>query len=120
MAKKILVVDDEPVIVKMLSTRLTANGYDVIQAHSGEEALKVMESNVPDLVVMDVTMPPPNGYQVCRTIKDDERFKLIPVLLLTAKTSESDKFWGMEAGADVYMTKPYNSEDLLKKIQGLL
>jgi len=65
-------------------------------------------------------MPPPNGFQLCRMLKDDTKYKDIPIILLTAKTSESDQFWGMESGASAYMTKPYSPEDLLGKIRELV
>lgn len=120
MAKKILVVDDEPEIVNMIEVRLKANGYEVIPSYSGDDALKKVKESKPDLILLDVMMPPPNGYQVCRTLKDDPDYKNIPVIFLTAKTTESDKFWGMESGADEYVTKPYNAEELLEKIANLL
>jgi len=120
MAKKILIVDDEPNIVMMLERRLKANGYDVIAAYAGEEALKRAKEDGPDLILLDVMMPPPNGFQVCRTLKDDPKYKHIPVVLLTAKVTESDQFWGMESGADAYVTKPYNADELLAKIGALL
>jgi DNA-binding response OmpR family regulator len=120
MAKKILVVDDEPTIVKLIEVRLKANKYDVITGFNGEEALKRVKEDKPDLVILDVMMPPPNGFQVCRTLKDDPNYKHIPVIILTAKNTESDQFWGVESGADTYLTKPYSSEELLEKVHDLL
>lgn len=117
--KKILVIDDEPEIVKVISLRLKANGYEVIPGTSGKEALSLTKEYSPDLVILDVMMPAPNGYKVCRMIKDNPDTKHIPVILLTAKTSESDKFWGKEAGADEYLMKPYNAEELLCSIKKL-
>ncbi|MBU0469409.1 MAG: response regulator [Candidatus Omnitrophica bacterium] len=117
--KKILIIDDEPEIVKVISLRLKANGYEVITGASGEEALSLTKEHMPDLVILDVMMPAPNGYKVCRLIKDDAETEHIPVILLTAKTSESDKFWGNEAGADEYLMKPYNAEELLASIKRL-
>jgi DNA-binding response OmpR family regulator len=118
--KTVLVVDDEPQIVKLLQIRLQDSGFDVMMASSGTEAVEAVKSKKPDLVIMDVTMPPPNGFQVCRMIKDDKDLRHIPVILLTCKTTESDKFWGMESGADAYETKPYNFNSLLARIKGLL
>ncbi len=118
--KKILVVDDEPEIVLMVETRLQANGYEVISGNDGETALKMAKEENPDLIVLDVMMPSPNGFQVCRTLKDSPEHKNIPIILLTAKVTDSDKFWGTESGADEYVTKPYNPEDLLEKIKKLL
>lgn len=120
MGKRILVVDDESNIVQMLETRLKAKGFEVISAATGEEALSRVKKDHPDLVILDVMMPPPNGFQVCRTLKDDSDLKKIPIILLTAKSTESDKFWGLEAGADAYVTKPYNADDLLTKVRTLL
>lgn len=118
--KKILIIDDEQSIIDVLTIRLEANGYNVISGISGEEALQKTKEEHPDIILMDVMMPPPNGFQTCRTLKDDPQLKHIPIILLTAKTQESDKFWGTESGADGYLTKPYNSNELLSKIEELL
>lgn len=120
MKKKVLVVDDEPHIVRTLQIRLEANNYTVLVATSGEEALKSVSLNNPDLIILDVMMPPPNGFQVCRQLKNDEKYKNIPIIMLTAKGSESDRFWGIEAGADKYFSKPFNSTELLEAIKELL
>lgn len=120
MAKKILLVDDEPDILNMVSLRLKANGYEVITGSSGQDALDLTKEHMPDLLIVDVNMPPPNGFQVCRTLKDDDAYKHIPIIFLTAKVSESDKFWGSESGADDYVTKPYNPQDLMEKIKNLI
>ncbi|MFA6600178.1 MAG: response regulator [Candidatus Omnitrophota bacterium] len=120
MAHKILVVEDEPEIVTLLELRLKDKGFRVASAEDGAKAMEKVKSEKPDLVIMDVTMPPPNGFQVCRMIKDDPQLRHIPVILLTCKSTESDKFWGMESGADAYETKPYNFPALYKKIQELL
>ncbi|MDD2751850.1 MAG: response regulator [Candidatus Omnitrophica bacterium] len=120
MAKKILVVDDEPDIVKLLELRLRANGFEVATAYNGTEALDKVKDVHPDLIILDVLIPAPNGFQVCRKLKDDPKYKEIPVILLTAKTTESDQFWGMESGADKYVTKPYNAEELLQEIKKLI
>lgn len=120
MAKRILVIDDEPGILKAVSIRMKAAGYEVFTGASGEEALKLVKELKPDLMILDVMMPPPNGYQVCRTIKDDDELKGLPIILLTAKGTESDKFWGQESDADAYVTKPYNAEDIMKQVGDLL
>lgn len=120
MAKKILVVDDAYDTRELIEFRLQTTGYDVIKADNGEVAIQKIKEERPDLVIMDVMMPPPNGFQICRQIKDDPEFKKIPVILLTAKASESDQFWGKEAGADSYLTKPYDPDELLDKIKEFL
>ena len=117
---RILVVDDEPHIVKIVEARLKANGYEVITGTNGDEALAKAKEEKPDLIILDVMMPDPNGFQVCRTLKDDPEYCNIPVILLTAKTTEGDKLWGIESGADGYVTKPYNAEVLMGKIKDLL
>ena len=120
MAKKILFVDDEPDIVMMVEMRIKASGFDVVTGNSGQEAIDLAKEHKPDLIILDVMMPAPNGFQVCRTLKDDPEFKDTPIIFLTAKTTDSDQFWGVEAGANDYMTKPYNIEDLMTKIKGFL
>lgn len=118
--KKVLVVDDEEAIVELLKTRFAAGKYEVVSASNGSQALSKVKEENPDIIVLDVMMPPPNGYQVCRTLKDDPDYKNIPIILLTAKNTSSDEFWGMESGADAYMTKPYNGEELMAKVKSLL
>lgn len=120
MPQKILIVDDEPDLLELLEVRLKSSGYLVVSAIDGAEAIPTIKAEKPDLVVMDVMMPNLNGFQACRQLKDDPQFKHIPVILLTAKTTESDHFWGIEAGADAYITKPYNEKELLLKIKELL
>jgi DNA-binding response OmpR family regulator len=120
MPKKILIVDDEPEIVALLEMRLKDKDFKIISAHDGPHAVEKIKSEKPDLVILDVTMPPPNGFQVCRMVKDEKDLRHIKVILLTCKSTESDKFWGMESGADAYMTKPYNFPALMKSIQELL
>ncbi|MBL7158770.1 MAG: response regulator [Candidatus Omnitrophica bacterium] len=121
MAKKILIVDDELLILDLLQVRLEANKFEVIKATNGEEALeKAKGIPRPDLIVLDVLMPPPNGFQVCRTLKDDPDYRDIPIILLTAKSTESDKFWGTESGADAYITKPYSAEEFVTLIKSLI
>lgn len=117
---RILVVEDEPDVMMILKARLEYNKFEVIEAITGEEALSKAKSENPDLIVLDVNIPPPNGFNVCRTLKDDPDYKSIPIILLTARTTESDEFWGIEAGADSYMTKPYNANELIEKIKELL
>ncbi len=120
MAKKVLVVDDEPAIVLMVRSRLTNAGYEVEEANDGREAIQKTKEWAPDLVIMDVMMPRPNGVQVCRMLKDDPDTRAIPIVLLTAKSTESDQFWGQESGADAYLTKPYDPQELLATVARLI
>ena len=120
MPKKILVVDDEPHIVKMVGMRLKAGRYDVVTATDGEEALRKLEDEHPDLVILDVMMPRPDGYEVLRQIKTSPEHRHLPVILLTARGSESDRDVGIRAGADGFITKPYQGRDLLAMVEDLL
>jgi len=118
--KRILIVDDEKDIVKSIQFMLEFEGSECLVAYDGEEALLKAKSENPDLILLDIMLPKINGYQVCRLLKSDEKYKHIPIIMLTAKAQESDKFWGKETGADDYMTKPFELEKLIQKIQGYL
>jgi len=118
--KRILIIDDEKDIVESIQFRLEFEGFKCLVAYDGEEALIKAKREYPDLILLDVMLPKMNGYQVCRLLKSEEQYKHIPIIMLTAKAQESDKFWGMETGADDYVTKPFKSEELIQKIQGYL
>ena len=120
MKPTILVIDDESSVLKVIEKRLQTYNCKIITGTSGEEALDLTKKHNPNLIIMDVMMPPPNGFQVCRMLKDNPEYKKIPIILLTAKSTESDKFWGTEAGADAYLTKPYNADELLEQITILI
>lgn len=119
MAKaKILVVDDSPTQLSMMRAPFEEHGYQVITASDGEEALAMVETENPQLVVLDVIMPKLNGFQACRKIKTLRQD--LPIILLTSKNQKSDEFWGKKQGADVYMTKPFDSEELFAAAVKLL
>jgi len=120
MPKKILLVDDEESLVMLLSERLKFNGYDVITASDGQEGLDKAKKEKPDLILLDVMMPKMNGYQVSRLLKFDQRFKHIPIIMLTARTQAIDMKTGKETGADAYITKPFESENLIAEIKKFL
>ncbi len=120
MTTKILVVDDSPTELKLICKPFASKAYKVITAVDGEDALKKAHKEQPDLIILDVIMPKQNGFQVCRKIKTTPDLKDIKVILLTSKSQKSDEFWGMKQGADKYMTKPFDSDELLKTAQGLL
>lgn len=120
MPKKILVVDDEELIVKMVGLRLKANGYEVISAGDGKEGLAKAKEEFPDLIILDVMMPGMDGYKVCGLLKKDTRFAKIPVIMFTAKAQVDDKKIGEEVGANAYITKPFDPQVLLAKIRELL
>jgi two-component system, OmpR family, alkaline phosphatase synthesis response regulator PhoP len=118
--KRILVVDDEIYIVHILEFTLTMEGYEVLTASDGEEALRKMEQERPDLVVLDIMMPKLDGYEVCRRLRADEEFQSVPVILLSAKGRPIDRETGLEVGADDYIVKPFSPRRLLEKIKDLL
>ncbi len=117
---KILVVDDSEFIVKLIESTLRDTGYHIIKAYDGEDALTKVAAEMPDLIILDVMMPKMTGLEVCRRIKTDEKTMLIPVVLLTSKNFVEDKITGLETGADDYITKPFNTKELLVRIQGLI
>ena len=118
-AKTVLVVDDSPTERHVLVELLSRNGYQVITAENGEEGIEKAKSEQPDLVLMDVVMPGLNGYQATRTLTRDDATKHIPVIVCTSKGQETDKIWGLRQGAQDYMVKPINPEELLAKIAAL-
>lgn len=120
MAKKILVVDDEPQVVDTIRARLEANGYEVVTGYDGMEALNMARKKNPDLVILDLMLPKLDGYQVCRMLKFDKKMSKIPIIMLTGLGEKEDREWGQKVKADAYITKPFNVEELLKKIGALL
>ena len=118
--KRILIVDDESEFVDMTRFYFENRGYEVFSASDGEEGLKQARSLKPDIVLLDIMMPKMNGYQVCRELKSNPTEPTCHVIMLTAKSQESDKFWGMETGANEYITKPFDIEELEKKINNAL
>ena len=117
---KVMVVDDNPMDLKLVSRPFLSKEYDLITATDGEDALKKAESEHPDLIVLDVVMPKVNGFKVCRQIKSSSKLQDIKIILLSGKNQKSDIFWGEKQGADGYLTKPFTEEDLLKKASQLL
>lgn len=118
--RKILIVDDEPYILNILDFSLDAEGYRVLQASDGEEALRMAQDQIPDLVIMDVMMPRQDGFETCRRLKEDLRTADIPVVLLTARNSREDRNKGEEVRADGYITKPFSPQRLLDTVQEFL
>lgn len=118
--KRILVVDDEIYIVHILEFSLTMEGYTILTAFDGEEALRVIEKERPDLVVLDIMMPKLDGYEVCQRLRKDDRFSTLPIVLLSAKGRSIDREVGLQAGADDYITKPFSPRKLIEKIRELL
>lgn len=117
---KVLVVDDELYILHILDFSLAAEGFEVITAEDGEQAVTMAKSEQPDLVVLDVMMPKIDGYEACRKLKQDPNMKDVPVILLTAKGRDIDRKLGLEVGADDYITKPFSPSKLIDKIGSFL
>ncbi len=118
MTAKILVVDDEPRVVRLVTEVLRAMGYQVIAAGTGESALEMIALEQPDLVLLDILLPHNlDGYEVCRRIRE---FSDVPVIMLTAKAQESDILHGFDAGADDYLTKPFNAKELVARVRAVL
>jgi twitching motility two-component system response regulator PilH len=115
--KKILLVDDSKTELHHLTDLLGKRGYSVRTAENGEEALRRLAEDKPDLILMDVVMPGQNGFQLTRTITRDPRYADVPVIMCTSKGLETDKVWGMRQGARDYVVKPVNGEELIAKIR---
>ena len=117
---RILCVDDEPEILKFLEAVLVPNGYEVVKAEDGEEALEKLKGERIDLVLSDVTMPKLDGFEVCRRIKADDRYRNIPVVIITGLAAKQDRIKGIEAGAEDFISKPIDPAEVLARIKMLL
>jgi twitching motility two-component system response regulator PilH len=113
---RILVVDDSPTVLNMIADMLVEVGHEVLTATNGEDAVRSAIQEQPNLVLLDVILPKINGYQVCRQLKSTPETGHIPVVLVTRKAKDSDRHWGMEQGADDYITKPFDANDLLSVV----
>ena len=117
--QKILLVDDSKTELHHLTDVLTKRGYAVRTAENGEDAMRRLSEDKPDLILMDVVMPGQNGFQLTRSITRDPRFADVPVIMCTSKGQETDKVWGMRQGARDYVVKPVDATELLAKIKAL-
>lgn len=113
---KILIVDDEPAIVDLINLNLQLEGFDSISCSNGFDAIKIANSQNPDLILLDIMMPSMDGFQVCKSLQNLN----IPIILLTARNSIKDKLYGLELGADDYITKPFDSRELIARIKTVL
>ena len=118
--KKILIVDDEQDIGESLKFVLEAADFTCYCAYNGEDGLRLAKELVPDLIILDVMMPKINGFKISRLLKYDAKYKNIPILMVTARTQEEDKLIGEETGADEYITKPFELEEVVKKVEQYL
>ncbi|HVU12446.1 MAG TPA: response regulator, partial [Phototrophicaceae bacterium] len=120
MAEKILVVDDDIDSLKLIGLMLQRNGYEVIAANAGNQALTRAASDHPDLIILDIMMPDMNGYEVSRRLRRNPETQNIPIIMFTAKTLIDDKVAGFEAGADDYLTKPTHPAELASRVKAIL
>ena len=118
--QRILVIDDDVVITKMIESRLKANGYEPIVSNDAAMGLEIAIKKSPDLIILDVMMPIINGYNMCSLIRAEKRSKSIPIIMLTSRSEDSDKAIGRQVGANAYITKPFNMDDLLQKIKEII
>ncbi len=114
---RILVAEDSITDLQFIKNALKETGYEILTASNGDEAEQKVRSEVVDLIILDVVMPKKNGFQVCRSLKRDEKYRHIPIILITSKTQDSDRFWGLKQGADEYVTKPFEPTDLLEAVK---
>jgi twitching motility two-component system response regulator PilH len=117
---KILIVDDSPAEAKLMQAVLNRAGYSSVAVHDPMRLEQMIDSEQPNLILLDVVMPQRNGFQACRELKGKPEYAAIPVVMVTSKSSASDKFWGKEQGADGYVVKPFSNEDLLGTVRQLV
>lgn len=120
MAKKVLIVDDEPSIIVPLQFLMEQNGYDVLVAFSGEEAMETIANQLPDLVLLDIMLPVIDGFEVCQRIRENAEWDHIRIILLTAMGGEANVEKGLSLGADEYIIKPFSNIEVVQKVAALL
>src|SRR5215469_5236627 len=119
-ARTVLVVDDSWTDLALIAGPLYEQGYNIVTAIDGDEAIEKALMLHPNCIVLDVVLPKQNGFQVCRRLKRMEECRQIPIILLSSKSTPQDRYWGMQQGADVYLTKPFKREDLLATVGSLV
>ncbi|MBE9198444.1 MULTISPECIES: response regulator [unclassified Nodularia (in: cyanobacteria)] len=117
---KILIVEDSPSELELMSYYLQDSGYNVIKSASAKEALEKVLTEQPDAIVTDVVMPEISGFELCRSLKKNPLTQKVPIVICSSKNQEIDKLWAMKQGADVYLTKPYTREELLRAIKSVV
>ncbi|HBY95700.1 MAG: response regulator transcription factor [Ardenticatenaceae bacterium] len=120
MTQRILVVDDDKQIVRLVRSYLEQAGYQVLTAHDGDAALHAIRRERPDLVVLDLMLPNRDGWEITRIVRGDEHFASLPIIMLTARIEDTDKIIGLELGADDYVTKPFNPREVVARVRALL
>ena len=119
-APTILIVDDDPDYVKVLSARLQTRGYEVLTAFDGRAGLEAAQTKRPALIILDLLLPRLNGYEVCTLLKQDTRYHRIPIIIFSGKTERKDREIALSCGADAYLTKPYTTDELFQQISRLI
>jgi twitching motility two-component system response regulator PilH len=115
----VLVVEDTPSEMELMTLYLRESGYKVITATNGKEALEKISQQKPDVVITDVVMPDMNGFEMCRSLKKNPDTKDLPVIACTSKNQELDRLWGMKQGVDIYLTKPYTKEEIIRAVKSV-
>ena len=118
--EKMLIIEDEKDIVKMLDYNLKKEGFKTLSAYNGEDGLDMASKENPDLILLDLMLPEIDGFDVCKALKSDPKTSHIPIIILTAKDQETDKIVGLELGADDYVTKPFSPRELIARIKAVL
>ena len=119
-SKHIAVVDDEPDIVELVAIHLKKNNFDVSGFNEASSFFKFMENNTPSLIILDLMLPDADGFEICKTLRANEKYAHIPIIMLTAKSEETDKIVGLEIGADDYVTKPFSPKELVARVKAVL
>lgn len=118
--KTVAIVDDEPDIVELVSIHLKKSGYKTAEFENGQEFLEYLKNNTIDLVILDLMLPDSDGFEICKYIKSESEFSNIPVIMLTARSDETEKILGLELGADDYVTKPFSPRELVARVKAVL
>ncbi|MCC7105628.1 MAG: response regulator [Chloroflexi bacterium] len=116
-SKKVLVVDDSPTELAVMSALLQQEGFEVITARDGDDALTKLDQDRPVVVLLDVIMPGKNGFSLCRTIRSNAAYGRTPIILVTSKSQDSDRFWGLKQGANEYIVKPWDAQGLIAAVR---
>lgn len=120
MPGKVLVVEDNQTEQKLMVKALEAKNFTVLKADDGEEAVKTIFAERPDLVLLDIVLPKKDGFQVCRELRSSEETKDIKVVMVSSKNQDADRYWGLKQGADAYLTKPFEEQELMSLVQRLI
>lgn len=118
--RKILIIEDDRDIVEMLDYNLKEEGYETVSAFNGEQGIELAQKERPDLIILDIMLPIMDGFEVCRTIRNNDGMAHIPIIILSAKSRETDKVVGLELGADDYVTKPFSPRELIARMRAIL